>query len=179
MQWRERAIREKQTAERAKNTADSQLDELNSQQADDPEGANAALRDTLNDIADKDLQIRDLQRQVTATPQDSYCTILFCHTDTQCSLPPLHHTWITQQVQQPAQKQLLDTMDVICLLFAICRLIHFKLVSPSSTPSAHPSLLCGLMGIPMVATEQFCRTHCLLPLAVSKDLGLAVCLYDL
>ncbi len=69
MQWRERAIREKQTAERAKNTADSQLDELNSQQADDPEGANAALRDTLNDIADKDLQIRDLQRQVTATSQ--------------------------------------------------------------------------------------------------------------
>lgn len=76
MQWRERAIREKQTAERAKNTADSQLDELNSQQADDPEGANAALRDTLNDIADKDLQIRDLQRQVTTTPQGSHCTIL-------------------------------------------------------------------------------------------------------
>ncbi|KAL0037264.1 hypothetical protein WJX79_009148 [Trebouxia sp. C0005] len=78
-QWRERAIREKQTAERAKNTADSQLDELNSQQADDPEGANAALRDTLNDIADKDLQIRDLQRQMaerdealqTATAEDN------------------------------------------------------------------------------------------------------------
>jgi len=95
-QWRERAIREKQTAERAKNTADSQLDELNSQQADDPEGANAALRDTLNDIADKDLQIRDLQRQVTTTPQDSHCTILFCHTDTQCSLSPPHQTWTMQ-----------------------------------------------------------------------------------
>ncbi len=113
MQWRERAIREKQTAERAKNTADSQLDELNSQQADDPEGANAALRDTLSDIADKDLQIRDLQRQVTATPQGSHCTILFCHTDAQCLLSPLHQTWTVQQVQQPAQKRLLDIMGVI------------------------------------------------------------------
>ena len=116
MQWRERAIREKQTAERAKNTADSQLDELNSQQADDPEGANAALRDTLNDIADKDLQIRDLQRQVSATPQGLHCTILFCHTDTRCLLSPLHQTWIAQQVQLPTQEQLLDTMLVICLL---------------------------------------------------------------
>ncbi len=113
MQWRERAIREKQTAERAKNTADSQLDELNSQQADDPEGANAALRDTLSDIADKDLQIRDLQRQVTATLPGSHCTILFCHTDAQCLLSPLHQTWTVQQVQQPVQKRLLDIMAVI------------------------------------------------------------------
>lgn len=71
MQWRETAIREKQTAERAKNAADSQLDELNSQRADDPDGANVALRDTMNDIADKDLQIRDLQRQVNAV--ESQC----------------------------------------------------------------------------------------------------------
>ena len=69
MQWRETAIRQKQTAERAKNAADSQLDELNSQRADDPDGANAALRDTMNDIADKDLQIRDLHRQVNASDE--------------------------------------------------------------------------------------------------------------
>ena len=146
MQWRERAIREKQTAERAKNTADSQLDELNSQQADDPEGANAALRDTLNDIADKDLQIRDLQRQVSATPQGLHCTILFCHRDTHAFLP-LHQTRIAQQVQLPPQKQLLDTMLVICLLFAAYCLAHFKLTSPTSRPSDHSSLLYKLMGM--------------------------------
>jgi len=68
VQLREASIKKKQQTERAKDAADSQMDELTSQRPDDPDNTNTTLQDTLADIADKDRQIRDLQRQVTALP---------------------------------------------------------------------------------------------------------------
>ena len=66
VQLRENAIKAKQRAERAKDAADSQLEELTSQRPDDPDQTNSTLQDSLAEIADKDRQLRELQRQVTA-----------------------------------------------------------------------------------------------------------------
>lgn len=54
----------KQRADRAKLTADSQLQDLTSQQPDDADTAGAAVQETLSEIADRDAQMRSLQRQV-------------------------------------------------------------------------------------------------------------------
>ena len=61
---RDRANSSKQSADREKNTAESQLDDLTSQKPDDADAAGAAMQETLSEIAEKDIQIRARQRQV-------------------------------------------------------------------------------------------------------------------
>ena len=63
-QVREQAIRGKKQAEREKGVAESQLEELTSQQPDDADAATSALQDALKAISDKDAEIRVLQQKV-------------------------------------------------------------------------------------------------------------------
>lgn len=69
-QIREQAVRGKKKADHDKNAAESQLDELTSQQPEDADTTNSALQDALKAIFDKDAEIRLLQQKVTA-PQQS------------------------------------------------------------------------------------------------------------
>ena len=61
---RERANSSKQSADREKNAAESQLDDLTSQKPDDADAAGAAMQETLSELVEKDTQIRYRQRQV-------------------------------------------------------------------------------------------------------------------
>jgi len=172
MQWRERAIREKQTAERAKNTADSQLDELNSQQADDPEGANAALRDTLNDIADKDLQIRDLQRQVTTTPQCSHCVLVLPHRHSMLAL--------TSASDMDYAASLAASADSVSrhhwVSSAYCSQFAALCISSWYHQVAHPQLTqCGLLSSSQLQQSNSATLTACCPVTVLKDLCLALC----
>ena len=63
---REQAIRGKRKAEKDKNTADSQLDELNSQRPDTADTVHSALQEALTAIYDKDAELRVLQQKVLA-----------------------------------------------------------------------------------------------------------------
>lgn len=65
-QIREQAVKGKQSAEGAKNAAESQLDELTSQQPEDADTTNTALQDALKAIFDNDAEIRLLQQKVSA-----------------------------------------------------------------------------------------------------------------
>lgn len=75
-QIREQAVKGKQTAEGHKNAAESQLDELTSQQPEDADTTNTALQDALKAIFDKDAEIRLLQQKVFASGLCRCCSIL-------------------------------------------------------------------------------------------------------
>ena len=68
-QIREQAVRGKKKADNHKNAAESQLDELTSQQPEDADTTNTALQDALKAIFDKNADIRLLQQKVTAPQQ--------------------------------------------------------------------------------------------------------------
>lgn len=75
-QIREQAVKGKQRAEGDKNAAESQLDELTSQQPEDNDTTNTALQNALKDIFDKDAEIRLLQQKVCAPWLCRRCSIL-------------------------------------------------------------------------------------------------------
>ena len=72
-QLREQAIRGKKQAERDQGVAESQLDELTSQQPDDADAASTALQDALKAISDKDAEIQVLQQKVCETHAGMIC----------------------------------------------------------------------------------------------------------